>query len=70
MNCEAGINQSGMSRISIARTNVTSDSKQIQKHIEKFESEREEKNEFTKRLKPDRKSPAHTRNVYCYRSEK
>lgn len=28
MNCEAGINQSGMSRISIARANVTPDSKQ------------------------------------------
>lgn len=40
-----------------------------EKRIENLKAKKG-KIEFTKRLKPDHKSPAYTRNIYCLRSEK
>lgn len=64
---QAGINQSRMSSISIATAYVILIAKQAEQAnvLKNLKAKREEKIEFTKRLKPDHKSPAYTRNVYC-----
>lgn len=72
-NCEkTGINHSRMSRILFYCHSIRDSRNQQTDIMKKWRKvlKSEKKIEFTKRLKPDHKSPAYTRSVYCYRSEK